>query len=372
MALAVAGGLAGVVLRYPRRDPSGAATSVSSLIALGVFGAAVTPAPALNVTGVGSNVFAERYLFAPSIGFAWIAAFGWNWWAQRKRQAANLAGAALLAVFAFSCWSRAADWRDSFALLERTVAQSPNGAALHADLSTEYANRGSLDRAIAEAHAAVKLDPREASFRLNLGNLLLNKEPQEAAQIFETLIKDRPDMSDAHYCLGLARRTLGQMDEAAAEFRKAIEFYPKNTDALMALSGISRDAGDTGQTIRLCLRAARASPRNAEPQLKLVLLCTEGRQHAEAEPGAIAALRLDPDSARAYLAHYRLAMAYSHMRSGQAGLVELGRAIEIAAGFPAGARRLQYGGRSGLRQGRLIRYSVPSSLLAGCGKTATF
>ena len=48
------------------------------LLAYGVFWIAATLAPAFNLTGIGQNVFAERYLYLPSAGFCWIAAWAWD------------------------------------------------------------------------------------------------------------------------------------------------------------------------------------------------------------------------------------------------------------------------------------------------------
>src|SRR5262249_38892595 len=46
-------------------------------VSYGIFWIAVTLVLVLNLTGVGENVFAERYLYLPSAAFCWIA--GWVW-----------------------------------------------------------------------------------------------------------------------------------------------------------------------------------------------------------------------------------------------------------------------------------------------------
>jgi len=48
------------------------------LLAFGLFWIAATLAPVFNLAGLGQNVFAERYLYLPSVGFCWIVAWVWD------------------------------------------------------------------------------------------------------------------------------------------------------------------------------------------------------------------------------------------------------------------------------------------------------
>ena len=67
---------------------------------------------------------------------------------------------------------------------------------------------------------AVELDPRCSSAYLQLGNLRASKQDYTAAAMdYRKAITANPQMSEAHYRLGVAYDRLGRKDEAAEQFR---------------------------------------------------------------------------------------------------------------------------------------------------------
>ncbi len=69
--------------------------NAARLVTLGVFWMVATLAPALNARWLPTGVFAERYLYVPSIGFSWLVALGfvtlWEKAAARKVTARKVA-----------------------------------------------------------------------------------------------------------------------------------------------------------------------------------------------------------------------------------------------------------------------------------------
>jgi tetratricopeptide (TPR) repeat protein len=164
-------------------------------VSYGVLWIALTIAPALNLTGVGQNVFAERYLYLPSVGFVWMAALAWEWCRSRRPSASWAAGIAILAAFSWEAVARNGDWRDEYTLLRETVAQSPGAGILHNNLAGVYVDRGDLVNALAEEQQAVTLEPLSAPFHKNLGLLLMARDPRAAIPEFEAALRLQP--SDA-------------------------------------------------------------------------------------------------------------------------------------------------------------------------------
>src|SRR5262245_66080186 len=80
-----------------------------------------------------------------------------------------------------------------------------------------------LDRAIAAARAAIRLQPDSAEAHSYLGSAL-GKQGRfdEAVAELRTAIRLRPDFADAHIEVGDYLRPQGKLDEAVAEFRTAI------------------------------------------------------------------------------------------------------------------------------------------------------
>ena len=183
--------------------------AVPAPIAFGLAWIGLTLLPALNLTGVGQNVFAERYLYLPSVGFVWIAGIGWDWWAARQRALAWTAGLAILAAGAWQTIARNPDWRDDFTLLQVTVAQSPEAGILHNNLAGVYVERNDFERALQQERLAVRHEPKSAPFHKNLGLILMARDPRTAAAEFQEVIRLQPSDVQARQLLEEARRLGG-------------------------------------------------------------------------------------------------------------------------------------------------------------------
>jgi len=220
---------AGAVIFFRVRAP---------LVAFGLFWIAVTLAPALNLTGVGQNVFAERYLYLPSAGFCWIAAWAWNQFAASKGAWATAGGAALLLLGAGIAIARNRDWRDDYTLFQVTLRQSPSSGWLHNWMASAHVERNEFAQALAEERLAVRYEPGVAAFHENLGNILLVTDPRAAAAEFQKLLALQPDRAQNHADLGLALEASGKLADAAGEFQTALRLEPDNAEAREALPRI--------------------------------------------------------------------------------------------------------------------------------------
>jgi len=201
------------------------------LPAYGAFWIAVTLAPAFNLTGVGQNVFAERYLYLPSAGFCWIAAWAWERMAERRPRWALASGAAVLvACFAVTV-ARNSDWRDDYTLFRVTLQQAPESGWLHNWMAGVYVERREFARALSEEKLAVQYEPRAPAFHENLGNILLVSDPRAAVAEFQKLIELQPDRAENHSDLGLALEATGRAGEAAPEYEKALRLDPNDREA---------------------------------------------------------------------------------------------------------------------------------------------
>lgn len=199
--------------------------ATSRAVAFGIFWMAVAIAPALNLTGVGQNVFAERYLYLPSVAFAWIAGMAWDWFATRQLRLTIAAGILIVCAAAWQTVNRNPDWHDDFRLLSVTVRQSPTAGILHNNLAGAYLDRNDLDHALAEERLAVQYEPRSAPFHKNLGLLLMARDPGAAIPDFEEARKLDPADGSLGTLLQEARAARGQsaisapLDGAAAAGR---------------------------------------------------------------------------------------------------------------------------------------------------------
>lgn len=163
-----------------------------SPLSYGIVWIALTLLPALNLTGVGQNVFAERYLYLPSVGFVWIVGLAWDRCAARLPALAWSAGILILSVSAWEVFTRNSDWRDDLTLLQVTLAQSPEAGVLHNNLAGAYVQTNDFERALAEERLAVQYEPRSAPFHKNLGLLLMLRDSRSALPEFEEAYRLQP------------------------------------------------------------------------------------------------------------------------------------------------------------------------------------
>jgi hypothetical protein len=191
------------------------------MVSYAIFWIAVTLAPALNLAGVGQNVFAERYLYLPSVGFVWLAGLAWAWLRSASPAVAWPLAAALLVACSAVTVARNPDWRDDFTLLQVTLKQSPESGYLHNLMAGVWVERDQFRRALDEQTLAVRYEPRSVVFHKNLGNILLGVDAAGAAREFEIVTKMQPSLAEGHLDLGLAYRALGDSARAAAEFQRA-------------------------------------------------------------------------------------------------------------------------------------------------------
>ena len=205
----------------------------NALVSYGIFWMAATLALTLNLAAVNQseNLFAERYLYLPSVAFCWIAAWAWTWWAERQPRGAKIAAAAVLIACGAQTMARNGDWRDDWTLFQKTARQSPTSGFVHDELALLYVNRDAFDTALEHERLAVQYNPAMPTYRRKLGYLLLEKDPRGAAAEFQKLLDGEPGAAQSHCDLALAFERLGELQQAAAEYEQALRFEPRLREA---------------------------------------------------------------------------------------------------------------------------------------------
>jgi tetratricopeptide (TPR) repeat protein len=201
------------------------------LVSYGLFWMAVALAPVMNLTGVGPNVFAERYLYLPSAGFCWIAGWAWDWLARRNFRWAAIGGALALAACAARTVARNRDWKDDFALFTVTVRQSPASGLVQDALAAAYVERDQFDKGLEHERLAVQYDPEMPPYRKKLGYILIGKDPAGAVAEFEKLVSLRPQVAEYHSDLALGLESAGDLKRALREYETALQLQPQYKEA---------------------------------------------------------------------------------------------------------------------------------------------
>ncbi len=130
------------------------ARRTSPAVSCGLFLIVLPLLPVMNLTGVGEAPFAERYLYLPSAGFVWVAAFAWREFWRRNRPLAWISAATVLAVLAYVAIARIPDWHDDIRLFAVTARQNPNSAHVRTMLAQSYQFQGDIGKAVDEYRIA--------------------------------------------------------------------------------------------------------------------------------------------------------------------------------------------------------------------------
>jgi len=301
----------------------------------------LTLLPVLNLGGVGRNVFAERYLYIPSVGFCLLLV-----WLASKRAAmlpvgyrSRVGACALtlvLCLYLVQTVRRNADWRDQFTFFSRALEASPNspdmengvaellrsekddveGAERHYQravvlaeekypperdqvgsaylgLALIYSERGEFDKALDALDKAQAADPYESEIRSARGGVLLQQGRwKEAQNVLRKALQTNPNNANALNGLGfIAWRDEQQYEQAVGYFQQALRAHPAsdtfNSSLHNSLGGVYCEMGRYWEGIAHFQRAIELKPNDPEYHTNLGyafgLLGRFAEAHAELE-----------------------------------------------------------------------------------------
>ena len=149
------------------------------------------------------------------------------------------------------------DWPAAEDDLKRALELCPGLAVAHHIRSMELSALGRADEALAEANAALDLDPLSLVILMNLGWALFNRRDFEgAAEQSRRALDLDPDFPRAHELLALALAHLGRHEEAVAEAKLVLAGHDGSPRSLavcgyvFALGGCRKEAREAVSTLR--------------------------------------------------------------------------------------------------------------------------
>ena len=224
--------IAGVLILYlSKRDPTAAFC---------IFWMGVTIAPVLNARWMATNVFTERYLYLPSVGFCWLVArYAVRLWDRSSASPVAwprkllVAAPAVIAVLSVSSVARRNRiWRDDMTLYSRTLQTDPDAAIIRSNLAGFYFQNGDLARAEQEWITALAGKPDNVVTMNALGELYTQQgRYAEAENMLKRAINDKPLYGSPHYNYGILLQKTGRMPEALTELGRAVNLSPLSAPA---------------------------------------------------------------------------------------------------------------------------------------------
>jgi tetratricopeptide (TPR) repeat protein/serine/threonine protein kinase len=185
--------------------------------------------------------------------------------------------------------------------------------------------------AVRHLMAAVVLRPDSPGAHLNLGNALLDGgQVDEAIACYRHALDLDPKYASAHNNLGNALKARGKMDEAIGCLRKAIELDPNFTSAYSLLGSILGRKGQLDEAIACLRKAIALNSRHASTHADLGDALAVKGQLDEAIACYRKALELDP---RYVVVHYRLGMVLGKKGQVDEAIACFRQAIQLDAKF---------------------------------------
>jgi tetratricopeptide (TPR) repeat protein/tRNA A-37 threonylcarbamoyl transferase component Bud32 len=184
-----------------------------------------------------------------------------------------------------------ADW-------EALTKLAPGFPEAHYRIGTILMGRRQLEPAIRSLDTAILLDPKDALAHLARAQIrhwsgdcaVALKDIDYVVGVLDpknaSYLNDRPDVY----------RTMGRLDDAAADCRRSIELEPKQTDAYVSLALILLKQGKADQATDAYDRMVAADPGSAEALLRRAEFRRDRGRFDEALADCNAAARLDGES----------------------------------------------------------------------------
>ncbi len=137
------------------------------------------------------------------------------------------------------------DWPAADREFQRALSLNANYPTAHQWYGACLAARGRFEESIAEIEHALQLDPLSLMINADLGWLSFFARQHDRAidQLRKTIDMD-PNFALAYWLLGLNKEQQGLLDEATAEFRKAVSL---SEDIPFALASLGHVLGRSGQ-----------------------------------------------------------------------------------------------------------------------------
>jgi predicted Zn-dependent protease len=135
--------------------------------------------------------------------------------------------------------------------LKSAIELHPDFMLAHSELGVQYTRLNRLDEAAEALRAALRLAPGDFTSLVNYGILLFHQRDfaGSAAQL-RLALKERSRHAKAHFYLGRALIKLGELQEAEAELRRAVEIGGAEVnEGYRYLGGVYVEMGDNARAV---------------------------------------------------------------------------------------------------------------------------
>jgi tetratricopeptide (TPR) repeat protein len=261
--------------------------------------------PMIGVVQVGRQAMADRYAYLPFVGLFVIAVWeGAALFTQLKLSSfvAGAITAALLVVYASMAFLQVNYWHSSVTLFSHALAVTSRNGIAEDNLGTALMEMGRPDLAQPHFEAAAEFIPQLSTAHYNLGVLEQQQNHAEAARReYELALKYSSDTTEAaqtHSNLGFLLLEQNDFKGALEQFSAALQVNPDKQNSLLGRGIAEYRMSNLDPAISDLSRAAQIAPLALADYWLGRALEDKGQREASASAYA-AALQLSPDMSEA-------------------------------------------------------------------------
>jgi tetratricopeptide (TPR) repeat protein/TolB-like protein len=153
------------------------------------------------------------------------------------------------------------EYMDLIPILEEALDRSPSDVELRIQLARYSRGMGDFDRALQEFEAAAELDPGRKMIYNDLGYVHANRgDYTSAVKNIDTYIELAPDEPNPYDSKGEILLMAGRLNEAAEQFKIALNKWPKFYYSAMHLAHVYAETGDEANALRYINQSLASTP----------------------------------------------------------------------------------------------------------------
>lgn len=221
-------------------------------MALSIF--YITLIPSLAFTILRGGIFAERFLFFPSLGFCIALVFGTslllktdlstsketisNWLKSNSKFIIPLL--VLFVLYSFKTIDRNKAWKDNFTLFSTDITSGENSAQNQRHLGNQYIHKADneidsikkveyVNKGVAALKQSLRIYPRfgESFYQIGLAYQIITPNTDSAIYYYNQAIKTAPGYAYSYYNLGIVYQNMGRNNVASFLYNEAIKYNPQ-------------------------------------------------------------------------------------------------------------------------------------------------
>lgn len=207
-----------------------------NLLAIGLF-VLTNLVLVLQFIPFGEVLYADRYMYIPLIGFAWLFAS----LLPEKKTISNMVMLVLVVIFSLASISRSKVWKSAVSLYEDILQHFPNSFVALNSVGVEYMLKDNNEKALYFLNRSIEVAPYNYKGFYNKGLFYLkNQKPKEAVENFNKSLEIY-QYSKAYVGRASAYHQLGDIQNAIKDANSALGLEKNNAKAHFVLGNCYND-----------------------------------------------------------------------------------------------------------------------------------